>query len=112
MTDFDKNIIDQLVSFGFKLHTSRDTGIGAASEYKYYPKYLGHSHYTLVLFNSHQTDCCDHRLYTHNNTDGSFVSALYQIGTGNEWGQNYVNDEISKIFKTEIRISTMRKLLV
>jgi hypothetical protein len=111
MTDFDKIIIDQFTSFGFKLHSCETTEVGTINEFKYFPSYLEDTHYTLVLFDYHKHDHADHRLYMHNNSDGSYVSSFYQMSNSTDWNQNYIRENIEEIYTTEIRMATINEIL-
>ena len=111
MTDFDQTIIDQMLSFGFKYHKTEANSIGIMTEYKYHPSYFNDQHYTLVFFDYIDYDSADHRLYIHNNKDGSFVKSLYQVNCGSAWCHKYLPQKINELFINEIRIVTINDLL-
>lgn len=101
LTSFTGNIIyDKLMELGvFIYHNSEKNWI----EYKYYPKYMIHTHYSLVLYKKHPMGSLDFRLYIHNNADDTYNDSLFQISDYSEWNINYLNEQINKIFKKEFR---------
>lgn len=111
MTNNDQKIIDLMSSIGFRHTSFSNTGSGSVNYYMYFPDYFEGKHYTLVLFKHAHSDYCEHRLYIHKDTDGSFLGSLYQISASDQSSFDYINEKIKKIFVSEMRVITIQEII-
>lgn len=103
--------LERFLSIGFKFHSCDEPGAGKAYEYKYYPDYMVDKHYTLVVFKFNSDSHCDWRLYIHNNQDYTYSDSIFQVGDHTEWNRNYINNNIDKIFQSEMRDLLLENIL-
>jgi hypothetical protein len=92
----------------FELDEKTRTKIGIGLHYKYYPRYMRDTHYTLVVFVTRFSR--DYRLYIHNNCDGSYNDSLFQISDSTNWTIKYLHEEISNVFKVELRKNKLESI--
>lgn len=102
--------LERFLSIGFKFHSYDEPGAGKAYEYKYYPDYMGDTHYTLIVFKNNNSYGKDWRLYIHNNSDGSYVESPMQISDYTDSNRNYINNKIDEIFQSEMRDLLLEEL--
>ncbi len=102
MNDFDKIIIEKMKTIGFSVVRTDYKKLGIYIEYKYYPSYMTDTHYTLGLFDYHNADYADHRLYVHNNSDGSYVASTYQTSSSSQNNATYIDVMLETVFASEI----------
>lgn len=94
----------------FSLHKRGKTSMGRIFEYKYHPRYMKNTHYTLVLFIHKNSLTRDFRLYLHNK-NGSFNKSFFQISDHSDWNINFLNEQIDNIFGVEFRNLKLKRLL-
>ncbi len=111
MTNFDKSIIDQLISYGFELHSTQARKQVTTYEYTYYPKYMKHHHYNLTIHTHQNSDNSDHRLYICNNTGGSYKDCVYMVSNSSDWQRCLLREHIDKTFVSEIRTATIKSII-
>lgn len=113
-------MIDSIIKNIFKHTYHKSTNFGIVNNYKYYPKYLGNNHYTLVIFRTHDhlyysdvlgdKSPTEYRLYIHKNEDDSFVKIIFQLSDGSGKNKYNLNTEIKKIFKHELLLLKLKNI--
>ena len=93
----------------FTLHKREKTSVGRVFEYKYRPKYMKDTHYTLIIFIHKGSLTRDFRLYLHNK-NGSFNKSFFGISDHCDWNINYLSEKINKIFYVEFRNLKLKKI--
>lgn len=111
MTDFDKTILNQMLSFGFKHHCTDSDSSATIYEYKYGPEYLQGNHYHLKIYAYHmKSRPSDYQLSIHDR-DNRNVEIVYRYATISVWQRNALIDHNNELFQAEIRMITIKNII-
>ena len=108
MNDFDREILDLMVDFGFEHYRIERSSYGLTQIYHYQPSYLDVGYYSLKLFSYKNGGITDHTLYIHGHI---LSSTLYMRDSDSEDNRNYIKEQIEEIFPDEIRMHRIKKIL-